>query len=736
MRWITAGTKTPFYTRKTIEITKEIREAYADVCGLGQFVFYINGKKVSDHELDPGWTDYRKYIEYVHFDVTEYLKAGTNAIGAEIANGWYIMDDHHYTFRFPEFMPPNPNPYVPFGKSLVFAMKLLIRYTDDTEETILSDDSFKVSEHPVQYSNVYGSELYDARREKKGWNTPAYDDHDWKNAVMADDVPDAELCEQFQPYIKVIHTYEGKQIHGNVWDFGQNTSGMLEFGIQGKPGDTVYLYPAEKLDDQGNPDQMAKGWTLVDNVITYIIGSNEPEHYRGRFSYIAGRYIAVKTGSDAVITNMKLHAVTSAWKNSGTFTSDDDRYNQIYDMIKKTVEANMVSVHTDCPTIERFAWQEPNHLMAPSIMFMKDGRKLWEKFLKDMRAAQHTSKDIFHDYAGNVIPAGDGLVPSQAPCYIPNVLPVPGMGSFYDIIPWGSSVILGTYWHYMFYGDVKIIEDNFDAGMKYLNYLKTKMTDEGFICHGLGDWGNPENQLARENIETAFLYADAKTLAMFAGILGRTEETELKTFAEEIRNNYNGRLLQKKEDGHYAYRSYENKDAFITTQACEALPLYWGMVPEKHKDDIIEAFRETLISKGSFVSGEIGLPYIIQCAKRYGMNDLIASFITKETHPSYYAFIKDGMTTLGEYWETNPRSHCHDMMGHIIEWYYNGIAGIELLKPGFEEISIHPYMPEGMNHFTCTYETEYGTIQVEGNRKNGVPEYTWTVPERVRVKNQ
>ena len=76
------------------------------------------------------------------------------------------------------------------------------------------------------------------------------------------------------------------------------------------------------------------------------------------------------------------------------------------------------------------------------------------------------------------------------------------------------------------------------------------------------------------------------------------------------------------------------------------------------------------------------------------------------------------------------------MMGHIIEWYYNGIAGIELLKPGFEEISIHPYMPEGMNHFTCTYETEYGTIRVEGNRKNGVPEYTWTVPERVRVKNQ
>ena len=466
--WITAQTDVPFYARKKFEITKEISEACADVCGLGQFVFYLNGEKVSDHELDPGWTDYRKYIEYVRFDVTEYLKQGKNALAAEIGNGWYIMDDHHYTFHFPPFMPPNPNPYKPFGSSLVFAAKLMIRYADGTEEIICSDETFRVSPHPVQYSNVYGSELYDARLEKKGWNTAEYDDSSWQNAQAAHDVPAAELTEQFQPPVKVIHTYEGKQIRENVWDFTQNTSGMLEFTIQGRPGDAVRFYPAEKLDTEGKPDQLAKGWMPIDTIVTYIIGSHEKEHYRGRFSYIAGRYIAVETDSDAVVSDMKLHAVTSAWQEAGTFTCDDARYQKIYDMIERTVEANMVSVHTDCPTIERFAWQEPNHLMAPSILFMKDGRKLWEKFLKDMRAAQHTASDTFRDYAGNIIPAGDGLVPSQAPCYIPNVLPVPGMGSFYDTIPWGSSLILGTYWHYMFYGDPKIIEENFDAGYRYL----------------------------------------------------------------------------------------------------------------------------------------------------------------------------------------------------------------------------------------------------------------------------
>ena len=182
--------------------------------------------------------------------------------------------------------------------------------------------------------------------------------------------------------------------------------------------------------------------------------------------------------------------------------------------------------------------------MAPSIMYMKNGRKLWEKFLLDMRTAQHTAEDYFHDFEGNKVYPGEGLMPSQCPCYIPNVLPVPGMGSFYDIIGWGSTCILGTYWHYMFYGDKKIIEDNYDAGMRYLEHLKTKVTEEGFINHGLGDWGNPKNELARENIETAFLYADTITLEKFAEILGKIEDKkELEVYAEQVKKNYNEKLL-------------------------------------------------------------------------------------------------------------------------------------------------------------------------------------------------
>lgn len=742
-KWITNNTTNPFYTRKEITINKKVKKAVANVCGLGQFNFYINGKKVEDHILDPGWTNYNKVIEYVSFDVTDYLNVGKNVLGAEIGNGWFIKNDEHYTFTFPKFMPPNPNPYKQFGKSLVFAISLQIKYEDNTFDTINSDDTFKVSKHAIIQSNVYGSETMDGRLMQKGWNNCGFDDSSWENANIVDkeDEPKGKLIEQFQPPIKIIKTYEGKYLHKfenkSIYDFSQNMSGILELSVKGKSGDIIKIYPAEKLSPNGDVDQMAKNWTMVDNCITYIIGEDDVwEVCKLEFTYFAGRFIAIEKGEHVNIDKVKGHAITSAHNDNGYFKCDDERYNKIYDIVLKAVEANMVSVHTDCPTIERFAWQEPNHLMAPSIMYMKDGRKLWEKFLMDMRVDQLTKEDYFFDYEGNKISLGEGLMPSQCPCYIPNVIPVPGMGSFYDIIPWGSTCILGTYHHYMFYGDKKIIIDNYDAGMKYLSHLKTKVNEDGFINHGLGDWGNPaENSLARENIETAFLYADTVILSKFAEILGKKKDKEeLDLYAKKIKENYNEKLLIRHPEGFYCYKAWDHKEELFLTQSIQAIPLYWGLVPEDKEEDIVKALRYTLEKEDAFIVGEVGLPYVIQSAKKYNMNDLICKFILKEEHPSYYAFVLDGETTLGEYWEENPRSHCHDMMGHIIEWYYNGIAGIIPLEPGFNKILIKPYLPESINEFECIYNSVNGDIKVSVKRLNDEINLNVEVSENIKYE--
>ena len=738
--WISGKSQTPFYARREFNIKKQVQKATAYVCGLGQFIFHINGQKVSDHELDPGWTNYDKKIQYVKFDVTKLLHEGKNALGVEVGNGWFLKEDEHYTFTFPAFMPPNPNPYRPFGKELVLAIKLVLDYADETEEILYADENFQVKEHPVKMSNVYGSETYDASLEQTGWDKTDFDASEWKAAsvISEEDTPKGELVEQFQPAIKVIRSYPAKYIHSvcnrDIYDLGQNVSGMLKLSYRGKTGDVLRIYPAEKLDKDKNADQVAKSWGTVGNCITCVVGEDDVwQEYRMRFTYFAGRYFAVEKSSEAVeVNDITGEAISSAWKTNGTFQCDDSRYVQIYDLVEKAVEANMVSVHTDCPTLERFAWQEPNHLMAPSIMYMKDGRKLWEKFFMDMRTDQLTENDYFMDLEGNRFYPGAGLIPSQAPCYVHNVLPVPGMGSFFDIIPWGSSGILGVKWHYLFYGDKQVIADNYEMGKKYLEHLKTKQNAEGFLNYGLGDWGNPDNQLARENVETAFLYADAITLAEFAEILGEKEdEVQLRQFAEEIKENYNQRLLVQDEKGKWCYRSFEHTEKLVITQACEALPLYWGMVPEDKVSDVAEAFRQTFLEKRAFASGEVGLPYIIQTASRYGMNDLICSFIMKPEHPSYYAFVKEGLTTLGEYWEENPRSHCHDMMGHIIEWYYNGLAGIKPLEPGFKKVLIKPYLPESMNYMKCRYESVSGMIQVILTRKDGRVEVETDIAEGI-----
>ena len=301
-------------------------------------------------------------------------------------------------------------------------------------------------------SGLYGSETIDQSLAQKGWSEADFDDSAWEHAlhVASEDEPKGRLIEQFQPAIKVLCRYDAMKlgtVNGReIYDFGQNMSGILALSLRGKKGDIVKLYPAEKLGHDGDVDQVAKGWMDVNSIITCVLGVDcEWEDFRMKFTYFAGKVLAVERSNASIeLRNLHADAISSAWRRTGSFTCDDERFNQIYAMIERTVEANMLSVHTDCPTIERFAWQEPNHLMAPSIMFMKDGRKLWEKFLMDMRAGQHSSNDYFFDQTGNRFCPGDGLMPSQAPCYVPNVLPVPGMGSFYDRKEL-TAVFLGRY---------------------------------------------------------------------------------------------------------------------------------------------------------------------------------------------------------------------------------------------------------------------------------------------------
>ena len=734
-KWISNRTTKPFYARKEVALDRDVAEAYVHVTGLGQFDMFINGKKVGNHEFDPGWTNYDKLVQYVTFDVTDMLKKGQNSFGLSIGNGWYIADKgERYFFNGPpenenfRFMPPNTNKYKPFSEELSVRAQIHIRYSNGDKAVIITDKSWKVRDGATKLTNVMGSEIYDAREYPTGWDYINYDDSTWGTAsiVLKKNEPKGKLVAQSQPPIVIKKTYEPIEIrtigHGEcLVDLGQNMAGIFEIQVKGKKGSQIDIYPAEKLDGNGNIDQYAAGWCMIDTWSTYILcGKQEAESWRPEFSYAAGRWLLIKgvtteKTDDTLpfLQSVKGHFITSASEDSGYFTCSNANYNKIYRMVLKAIESNLNSVHTDCPSIEKTAWLEINHLMAPSIMYAKNVSELWNKILTDIRHDQYTKYDYIYDLDRNPVYLGEGFIGSIAPAYSKLAAPTP-IGSFWDIAPWASTAVIASYWHYKFYGDIAQIEMNYETGKKYVEYLETKLTHDKFINHGLGDWGNPlENALAKENIETAFYYVDLMLMACFAGILQKDKDQKLfSKKAKEILDNYNEKLLVKNpETGHWCYKVFDHKDEIFLTQACQAIPLYWDMVPEDKKEEVIKSFKKTL-DQGAFLSGEVGLPYIIQSMAKYNENARLAAFMMQQEHPSYLRFIEKGETTLPEYWKDNSRSRNHDMMGHIMEWYYNGIAGIISEINAFKSIRITPYIPKDMDSFKCIYNSARGRIAV------------------------
>ena len=210
--WITDGSGHPFYARKRFSLKDHVETAEAFVCGLGQFNLYINGQEASDHRLDPAWTDYRKTVSYVRFDLTPFVHPGENVLAAEVGNGWYLMDETGYSFRFPGFMPENPNGYKPFGLDLKLAGVIRVKYWNGREEEISFNEETLTAPHPVQHTNVFGSEVTDGRMVIPGWNEVSLDDSGWQKAEIVEKShePKGRPVEETMPPIRVRESLKGK----------------------------------------------------------------------------------------------------------------------------------------------------------------------------------------------------------------------------------------------------------------------------------------------------------------------------------------------------------------------------------------------------------------------------------------------------------------------------------------------------------------------------------------------
>jgi alpha-L-rhamnosidase len=691
--------------RKEFISTKKIKKATAYITGLGQYEFMLNGKKTGNSFLSPAWTYYDKRVQYNVLDVTRQIKTGTNAIGIIVGNGFYYINRERYfkivtAFGFPKMI-----------------CKLNIEYQDGSNIVIVSDSSWKTSPSPITYSSIFGGEDYDARLEERGWNKEGFNDASWKNALEVK-APKGLFEPEFIYPVIIKDSFEVKKIlHPAadifVYDFGQNASGIIELKVKGKRGQTIKLTPAELLDKNLGPNQKASGGPYF---FTYTLRSDSIETWRPVFSYYGFRFVQVEgaipdTASSAAndvarIIHLKALHNSSAAPQTGSFQSSNILFNRIDTLIRWAIQSNVQSVVTDCPHREKLSWLEQDYLMGKSIHYNVDIYHLYKNLVYNMIDAQ----------------TPEGLVPDIAPEF------VPFDGGFRDSPEWGSASVILPWQIYKWYGDLGIIRDAYPMMKKYIAYLENK-SDNHILSHGLGDWfdygpGSPgEAQLTPKQLTaTAIYYYDVSLLSRMAALIGDKEEVKrLADEAAEIKTAFNKKFF-----------NFKTKIYATGSQTAMAMPISVGLVEEEYKSEVFKNMVDSIATNGKkLTAGDVGYHFLVEALHAAGASHLLFDMNARDDVPGYGFQLRKGATALTESWPALEEvSNNHLMLGHIMEWFYYGLAGISQSDSSvaYKDIIIKPEPVGDLTHVKGSFKSPYGLITSEWKKIDKNFDLTVNIP--------
>jgi hypothetical protein len=710
--------------RKEFAVAKPVRRAVVFVSGLGQYELHLNGRDVTRSVLNPGWTNYRKTVLYNSYDVTALLRQGANAFGALLGNGMYNVPG--VKGRYNKFVGS-------FGQPKLL-VQMHILYADGAEATVVSDGSWQTAPGPIVFSSIYGGEDYDARRLQTDWDEPGFAGSGWRAALEVAGpngdvrvgselsghlIPPMVAAETLSP-VRVTQPKPGE----TVYDLGKNSSGWPEIVVRGHAGDRVRMLPGELLSKDGTVTQASANAGPDDPVLfTYTLAGTGEEHWRPRFSYYGFRYVQV----DAVAAEPGVAAPTLV-SLRGEFVHDDvsvngefhaglPLLNQVHGLIDRAILSNLASVITDCPTREKLGWLEQTHLAGASIMDNYGVLKLYEKLSDDMSESQ----------------LANGLVPAIAPEYVAFVDRNGVSTNFRDSPEWGSASILDPWEAYQFYGDAEILAQHYDSMARYAAYLHSRLKN-GVLSYGLGDWYDigphspGESQLTGKGLTaTAIYYQDLQVLAATARLLGRAEDAERYVLeAASIREAFNRQLF------HAETAIYDRG-----SQTAQAMPLALGLVPENARAAVLAKLVADIRAHGNHVTaGDIGFHYVVRALTGGGRSDVLFDMLTREDSPSYGYQLAKGATTLTEAWDTNPASsQNHFMLGHAEEWFYRGLAGIDLdlSRTAPAKIVIRPAFVAGVPSAEARVETVLGSVESSWKRSGGRIELRVEIPAGARA---
>ena len=711
--------------RKSFQAKKEISEAVTHICGLGHYEFTVNGKKVGDGEFAPFWSDYDKTVYYNTFDVTNFLKKGENVFGVLLGNGFFNAQGGRYSKLKISFGAP----------ALLF--KTFIRFTDNTTDTIVSDGSWKYDLSPITFNDIYGGEDYDARLEQKGWNQPGFIDLNWKPVVIQD-APKGKLEPQQGYPIKIMEKLnfdrkkisylfrdslgkftktpplllpspkgEGSGVRSMVFDMAQNLAGFPQITVNGKKGDTITLFVGETVFPEGAVDQRQTGRP---HFYTYVLKGEGDETWHPRFSYYSFRYIqvegAVLKGNKnprklPVLKDLKSCFVYNSAPQISTFECSNELFNKTHTLIQKAVQSNMQGVFTDCPQREKLGWIEQLHLNGPVLFYNYDLAVFMRKIMQDMVDAQQP----------------DGAVSSIAPMY--NIFGNKNGFDEFGVSPeWGSSILIMPWMYYEFYGDSSLIVNNYQPMRRWVDYL-TSRAENHVLSFGLGDWydyGDYKAGYSRNTpvpfVATAYYFYALQYLVKSAELVGnKFDATHYASLAEKVRKVLNTKFFNA-----------ETKQYATGSQTANAMAVYMEIVEPGNREAVLDNLVKDIEAHGNrLTTGDIGSRYLYQTLANNGLNELMYKMFNHYDAPGYGFQLQFGATTLTEQWDPRRGSSWnHFMLGHIDEWFFATLAGIQPDKknPGMKHFIIKPEIVGDITFVKASTESLFGKISVNWRIEN------------------
>lgn len=668
--------------RKEFSVKKGLKSARYYGTGVGYHELYLNGERVGEDYLSPNQTNYtlrpelknkgivvtdpfEEYtIMYLSHDFTSLLKEGKNAFGVILGDGFYNITRHWVQgYGTPRFIG-----------------QIELEYEDGTREVIASDESWRAERSAITRNQIYYGECYDARLEHEGWSKAGYDDSAWQAAALKrtpkgrlipqNGAPD-RITERFAPV-----EFEKKE-NGTVRvKFPVEVSGWVALkNIKAEKGQQISIkYLSES---PGNGDNI------------YIAKGSGDESYHARFTWFVFSEVEISGISDLAAEQVEAHAVNSAVERSGEFKTSNELINKINEIWQRSQLDNMHgSVASDCPHRERSAYTGDGQVACVTVMHNFSAQTFYNKWIRDIRGAQTLG----------------GYVPNGAPWQ-------PGCGGG---VGWGAAMEIMPWEFYRHYGDVEMLEANYEAMCKHIKWMTTWVDDDTHLMDShdvcpwknLGDWLPPRALPRKDLVHTFFLWYCSDIASKVATLLGHNDDAS--AFA---------RLRDKTATAfHNAF--YDEATGSYGKHGSNVLALTIG-VPAERKAKVVDALKANIAEVNDHLdTGIVGTRHLFEVLCDNGLVDLAYKIINQRDFPSFGWWIEQGATTTWEQWDGG-NSRNHPMFGGGIGWFYRDLAGLEPIGAGYSTFRVRPVLPEGLEWVEYSHLTTYGDIAIKWTRHEG-----------------